>query len=186
MRKSYHEQRKVRCVVVATRSTLNCPVPNCPFCYANGRLAVLAHYPVERPVEEATAYLVLAKDAPNVDDYLVIPAEHVESEGDLPDDFTAACKYLRLHIPWMEEATADPRNPKAAGYHTGTNYGVSAGQTLVHVHQWYSRVPAGHYVAGIATHTHQEVVCRNVTGQGRQEFLQDPRYSLYHMLVTNP
>lgn len=158
--------------MVATRSILNCPAPGCPLCYANRKLAVLAHYPSDRPMEEATAYLVLAKGSPNGDDYLIIPAAHAESEGDLPDDFTAACKYLRYFIPWMEEATKDPRNPDAAGYHTGTNYGASAGQTRPHVHQWYSRVPAGHYVPGIATQTHYDVECRNATGCGRQAFLE--------------
>lgn len=184
MQRLYHEQGKVRCVVVATRYPLNHPVPGCPLCHGNGKLAVVAHYPSDRPVEEAIAYLVLAKDSPNGDDYLVIPAAHVESEGDLPDDFTVGCKYLRRFIPWMEEATKDPFNPAAAGYHTGTNYGVSAGQKLPHAHQWYSRVPAGHHVVGIATQTHYDVVCRNVTGKDRQAFLEAS--ADYGMLVNSP
>lgn len=174
--------------MVATRSTFD---PVCPFCYQNGRLNIVAHYPPRLPVEEATAYLVLAVNAPNEDDYLVIPGNHAEGEDELPDDFTAACKDLRGFIPWMGEATRDPRNPAAAGYHTGTNYGASAGQTLVHVHQWYSRVPAGYYVAGIATHTRDEVECQNVTGRGRQEFLKDPEIpcpkgATYGLLTNSP
>lgn len=157
--------------MVATRSILNGPVQDCPFCYANNKLEAIEHYPANVPVEQATAYLVLAKEAPNTDDYLVIPARHVTKEYELPDDFTAACKYLRLFIPWIAEASQSPEDPGAAGYHTGFNFGKSAGQTLMHLHMWYSRVPAGCYVAGIATHTRDEVTCQGAYGVSRQDFL---------------
>lgn len=170
--------------MVATRSTLSISTPGCPFCYANGKLEVIAHYPPDVPAEQATAYLVLAKDAPNDDDHLVIPGNHAVTEDDLPDDFTAACKYLRWFIPWMEEAMADPDNPEATSYHDGTNYGASSGRKVKHVHKWYSKVPAGHYVAGIATQTHDEVYCKNVTGKTRQEFLGS--HPDYGMLVNYP
>ena len=147
------------------------PRPGCPLCFANGKLEVVAHYPPDAPLAMAAAYLVLAKGSPNGDDYLVIPADHLESEDDLPDDFTAACKYLRRFIPWIKEVTADPKNRNAASYHVGTNYGASSGQTLQHVHQWYVRTPAGYLVFGIATYAHLEVMCENSQGMGLAEFL---------------
>lgn len=134
------------------------PVAGCPFC-GRVRAEAIAHYPPDVPIEQATAYLVKAKDSPNDDDYLVIPCNHAENEGDLPGNFTAACNYLRWFIPWMEEATDDPQGENAAGYHTGVNYGVAAGQTVVHVHQWYSLVPRGMRVFGIATYTKLERLC---------------------------
>ena len=162
MRKSYHEQRKVRCVVVATRSILNHPVAGCPFCHPNGKLAVIAHYPASVPESEASAYLVLALNAPNGDDHLIIPAVHAVGEDELPDDFMAACKYLRQFIPWIG----------GYAYHTGENYGLDAGLTVDHLHRWYSKVPKGLYVPGIATLTQQEVRCQNVTGQTVADFLR--------------
>lgn len=173
MRESCQEQGKVGCVVVATRSIPNRPAPGCPLCHANGKLVVVAHYPPELQESEASAYLVLAKNSPNGNDYLVVPGNHAGCEQELPDDFTAACKYLSRFIPWMAEATADPASPNVAGYHTGTNWGASAGATIVgHGHQWYSLVPAGYYVPGIATQTQRDVKCQNVTGQSRDTLME--------------
>lgn len=142
------------------------PVEGCRFCVENDQLKIIAYYPPDVPVVAATAVLVLAKDTP--DDYLVIPGEHAETEDGLPDDFTAACKYLHWFIPWMEEATADPL---VRGYHTGTNYGDPAGQTVWHVHQWYSLVPKGYRVPGIATHTRNDVRSQDALGLTLQELL---------------
>lgn len=144
-------------------------IEGCPLCVKNGQLEVIAHYPPNVPVEAATALLVLAKGS--YDDYLVVPGKHSETEDDLPNDFTVACNYLRKLIPWMKEATADPRNPDAAGYHDGTNYGASAGQTVIHVHRWYSLVPEGFRVSGIATHTRNDVRCQDELGMNLQELL---------------
>lgn len=121
--------------MIATRSTLNRPEPGCPLCFANGKLKVIAHYQPEENARTATAYLILAKDSPNGNDYLVIPANHACREDDLPDNFTAACKYLRWFIPWMKAASRSPESAEAAGHHDGINYGRAAGQTLLHVHK---------------------------------------------------
>lgn len=143
----------------------------CPLCYFNGKLEVIAHYPPDALMEEASAYLVLAKNSPNGNDYLVIPATHAETEDELPDDFTAACKYLRQFIVWIKWAVAERKDRTEAGYHTGTNYGASAGQTVWHVHQWYSLTPRGYHVSGIATYTHNDVRCQDELGMSLQELL---------------
>lgn len=147
------------------------PTPGCPLCYGNGKLEVIAHWPLYVPVQAAAALLVKAKDSPNGDDYLVIPGAHAVSEDELPDNFTAACNSLRKFIPWMEEAEADPGNPKAVSYRSGTNYGRSSGQTIPHVHTWYVRTPADVHIPGVATMARDEQVCQERFGLSVSELI---------------
>ena len=88
----------------------------CVLCRSNG----LFEGPVMAETEHA--YLTTAKG--NEHNYLIIPASHVASLTDLPDDWWRDAKDMLKHIPDLQD------------YNLSLNYGKSAGQTLEHIHFW--------------------------------------------------
>lgn len=57
--------------------------------------------------------------------YLIIPAQHVESLLDLPDNWWQDFKAMLAQVPGL---TGD--------YNLSLNYGKDAGQSLKHLHFW--------------------------------------------------
>ena len=100
------------------------PTPDCPFCLENKLLKT------EILVETDDGFLIPAYGSPG--NYLIIPKQHAEAPGDLPDSWWQDVKELFAHIP----ETGDH-------YNMSLNVGEHAGQTVKHLHFWVIPRQAG-------------------------------------------
>lgn len=91
--------------------------PSCPFCRSNDLLEgkVIA--------QTQTAYLI--ESTFGQDNYLIIPADHIESVQDLSDMWWKDVKAMLSKLPQKMDA-----------YNISLNLGKDAGQTLTHLHLW--------------------------------------------------
>lgn len=103
--------------------------PNCPFCRSNDKLKGKVIAEIE------SAYLVQASYGPG--NYLIIPAEHIESALNLPDTWWRDVKTLLSRVPDLLES-----------YNLSFNLGEEAGQTIKHLHLWIIPRMAGQPSSG--------------------------------------
>lgn len=89
----------------------------CPFCRSNGLL--------EGEVVAEIAQGFLLRAAHGSANYLIIPADHVESPDRLPDDWWQSFKRLLAMMPDMP-----------VSYNISLNIGKNAGQSVKHLHFW--------------------------------------------------
>ena len=98
-------------------------VPNCPFCPANGKVAIR--------FENDGAYLVNAMQNNQVipGAFLIIPKKHTTSENQLPTNWWLYLTSLREEI----------REELGEHYNISLNVGSVAGQRISHLHWWVIR-----------------------------------------------
>jgi diadenosine tetraphosphate (Ap4A) HIT family hydrolase len=85
--------------------------------------------------ESAGAFLLDAYGSPGC--YLIIPIEHAETPGELPDTWVEDMDTLLPEVP------ADLSN-----YNLSFNMGKEAGQTVEHMHMWVIPRAAGEPASG--------------------------------------
>lgn len=112
-------------------------------------------------VSETThGYLAIPSNSPVPGAYLIIPKRHIIDDRDLPDDWQLHRRELMRYIPWIDDAA----------HNCVTNVGISAGQTVAHVHEWI--IPRIHELPG-STAYHKGMATLVGEANERAEYLRD-------------
>lgn len=142
----------------------------CPFCIDNGKLEAIAWLPSWREPLRANAYLVRDTGFPELDVYLIIPFNHVETLTDLPNDWAVSVKALVQQIPG---------NNGTREIITTTNFGTperradgTSVQTIAHLHTKVVLVPKDMSVLGLTSYHALESRVRERFGISLRELVE--------------